>query len=84
MSAVWTSVAPIWKVLLVGLVLGAGLPALFAVGIRLNAPSANGGAVSVLNRAGSTVCFAIIAVVVVVGLIILTATKAFLAKFGLS
>ena len=67
-----------------GLVLGAGLPALFAFGIRLGAPSANGGSVSALNRAGATLCFALIAVVVAAGLIVLVATKAFLAKFGLS
>ena len=84
MSAVWTALAPIWKVLLVGLVLGAGIPALFAVGMRLGSPATEGGAVSAVNRAGAVLCFAVIVLAVAAGLIVLTATKAFLARFGLS
>jgi len=34
MSQVWAALDAAWRVLLVGLVLGAGLPALFALGVR--------------------------------------------------
>ncbi len=91
MSIVLSSIAPIWKVLVVGLVLGAGLPALFAVGMRLGEPTAleeagpsGSGAVSGSSRIGSVLCFAVVGLVVVAGLILLAAPKAFLARFGVS
>ncbi len=89
MSTILTSIAPIWKVLLVGLVLGAGLPALFALGIRGAAGTVTTdgrGSVSAspAGRALAAVCFLIIALVVVAAIVVLAASKAFLAKFGLS
>lgn len=33
----WINFHAIWKIVVFGLVLGAGLPALFAIGVRLNA-----------------------------------------------
>ncbi len=88
MSTVITSISPIWKVLIVGLILGAGLPALFAFGLR----SASGtvspdGTVTAPNAAGRLIggiCFLIIALVVVAAIVVLAATKPFLARFGLS
>ncbi len=89
MSTVLTSIAPIWKVLLVGLVLGAGLPALFAFGIRASAGpvSADGASITPANTSGrvlAAVCFLIVGLVVVAAIVVLAASKAFLAKFGLS
>ncbi|GGM07455.1 hypothetical protein [Nakamurella endophytica] len=86
MSAVWSSVAPIWKVLLVGLVLGAGLPALVALGMRSLAVGSDGprGRTSPAGIAGAAVCFLVVAVAVIAGLVVLTASKTFLARWGLS
>ncbi len=88
MSTVVTAIAPIWKVLLVGLVLGAGLPALFAFGIRASAgTAASDGSTVAPNPAGRAVaglCFLVVAMVVVAAIIVLAASKTFLAKFGLS
>lgn len=88
MSTVISAVSPIWKVLLVGLVLGAGLPALFSVGIRTSSGtvSADGSttAPTPAGRAIAVVCFAIVALVVVAAIVVLAASKSFLAKFGLS
>lgn len=82
------AISPIWKVLLVGLVLGSGLPALFALGIRTSAGTVTAdGTATAPNPAGRAVavlCFAIVALVVVAAIVILASSKAFLAKFGLS
>ncbi|SDO17663.1 hypothetical protein SAMN04515671_0043 [Nakamurella panacisegetis] len=88
MSTVLTSISPIWKVLAVGLVLGAGLPALFALGIRTSAGTVKAdGSTAAPNPAGRVVAglsFLIVGLVVVAAIVILASTKAFLAKFGLS
>jgi hypothetical protein len=88
MSTIISAISPIWKVLLVGLVLGAGLPALFSLGIRSSAGtvSADGSvtAPTPAGRAVAMVCFAIVALVVVAAIVVLASSKAFLAKFGLS
>ncbi|MFN8195245.1 MAG: hypothetical protein U0R80_13295 [Nocardioidaceae bacterium] len=69
-----------WDVLWVGLVLGAGLPALFAVGVRLNAGpadtvAADGTLVSHeapgWQRALAWLCFAVVLYGVVVGILII-------------
>ena len=88
MSTIISSISPIWKVLLVGLVLGAGLPALFAFGVRGSAGTVGpDGAVtppSAASRVSAAVCFAIVGVVIIAALILLAASKTFLARFGLS
>ncbi|MET3804181.1 hypothetical protein ABIB25_001167 [Nakamurella sp. UYEF19] len=88
MSTILTSISPIWKVLLVGLVLGAGLPALFAFGIRASAgtvgPDGTTAAPEPAGRAIAAVSFVVVALVVVAAIVVLASTKAFLAKFGLS
>ncbi len=85
---VLNAISPIWKVLVVGIVLGAGLPALFAFGIRACAGTVSADGTLVAphpsGRAVAAVCFVIIALVIVAALVILAASKAFLAQFGLS
>jgi hypothetical protein len=70
-----------WKVLVVGVILGAGLPALFAVGVRSLAYG-QGGAAEV--QAGSAphpagrlvagICFLVVALAVVLGITYIVAT----------
>lgn len=61
-----------WQVLLVGLLLGAGLPVLFAVGIRA---TAHGGAVSPrpVGRALGIMCFAVVVLGVALGIAFIVA-----------
>jgi hypothetical protein len=74
-----------WKVLLAGIVLGSGLPALFALGIRSLAYGAGGEAEvhesgvtgPVPHRAGTVVgyaCFAIVLLAVLLGITFIIAT----------
>jgi hypothetical protein len=88
MSTIVTAISPIWKVLLVGLVLGAGLPALFSVGIRTSSGtvSADGSTIapSSAGRAIAIACFAVVAVVVVVAILVLAGVKPVLNMVGLS
>jgi hypothetical protein len=71
----------IWKVLLVGLVLGAGLPTLFAAGVRFLAWG-QGGAAEVqaaavphpLGRALAAVCFAVVLAGVALGILYVVVT----------
>lgn len=89
MSTIVSAISPIWKVLVVGLILGAGLPALFSVGIRTSSGtvSAADGSITAPSpggRALAVVCFAVVGLVVVAGIVVLAASKTFLAKFGLS
>lgn len=68
-----------WQVLLVGLLLGVGLPAIFALGVRSLAASGAGGGLAGAkspNPAGKAlayVCFFIIVVAVIIGLVALIA-----------
>ncbi|GAA2064294.1 hypothetical protein [Williamsia deligens] len=71
----------IFKVLVVGLVLGAGLPALFAVGLRLFAAGSGDtgadGATTAPNpalRAAGIALFVVIAAVILVGILWITRT----------
>ena len=79
----------LWQVLLVGLVLGAGLPALFALGLRsLNTGrtvTVGGGdgygsrpdtsKPSPLGLAGAVVCFAVVVLAVLFGIIVIVFGK---------
>lgn len=67
-----------WKVLLVGLVLGAGLPALFAVGVRSLAWGAGGSAEVAVDarphpagRALAALCFAVVVGGIALGLTVI-------------
>jgi hypothetical protein len=68
-----------WQVLLVGVLLGAGLPMFFAFGIR-GVAAASGGAAEVPPRrpnpwgwAVAVVCFAVVVIAVVVGILVIVA-----------
>lgn len=67
-----------WKVLVAGLVLGAGLPAVFAVGVRLSAAGVGATTVPAPGpRAGYRVvgvlCFVVVALAVAVGITVIVA-----------
>lgn len=73
----------LWQVLLVGLLLGAGLPALFALGLRSldtgRTVTAGGGGGSLgetskpspLGLTGAVVCFAILVAAVLFGIVVI-------------
>ncbi|MFD4294313.1 hypothetical protein ACFWPA_07290 [Rhodococcus sp. NPDC058505] len=71
----------LWQVILVGLLLGAGLPALFAFGLRLlgsgnAAPVADGGDAATrrpLMVAAAAVCFAVVVIAIVTGILFIMA-----------
>ncbi|TQM30130.1 hypothetical protein [Nocardia bhagyanarayanae] len=88
MQTLVTNLNSLWKVVAVSLVLGAGLPIVFALGVRLwSAADTVDGEGGVARRnypalAGAYACFALIVVAIVTG--ILYTAKAFLAaKFGI-
>jgi hypothetical protein len=67
MSA-WINYHAVWKILVFGLVVGAGLPTLFAVGVRLNAEGASvtgDTGVAHRNRVPVAISSAIFAVVLI-------------------
>lgn len=64
-----------WKVLIIGLVIGAGLPVLFAMGVRTYAHSVEGGTDAHVtprgrqtNRALSLLCFTLVVLGVLAGI----------------
>jgi hypothetical protein len=72
----WINLAAVGKIVLFGLLVGAGLPALFAVGVRLNAEGVgaaeHGGAVAQKNpvlAALSWLLFALVFMAVTVGVL---------------
>jgi hypothetical protein len=71
----------LWKVTLVGILLGAGLPALFALGLRAfhSAPTANadGTVTSAPNtgRAIGYVIFAVVALIALFGIVVIVFGK---------
>jgi hypothetical protein len=72
----WINLAAVGKIVLFGLLVGAGLPALFAVGVRLNAEgvgaAAPGGTVAQKNPvlvALSWALFALVLAAVIVGVL---------------
>lgn len=84
MDILLKALSSLWQVLLVGLLLGAGLPALFALGLRsLNAGRtvAVGGSTqgglddtsrpSPLGLTGAIVCFAILILAVLFGIVVI-------------
>lgn len=71
--------AAAWKVVVAGLLLGAGLPALFALGIRLSAEGAGEtGAPVARGRPASALlgkaCFAVVALAVALGITVVVAS----------
>ncbi|GIJ43363.1 hypothetical protein Val02_02490 [Virgisporangium aliadipatigenens] len=64
-----------WQVLLAGLVLGAGLPALFALGIRATAFGGGGsGSTAAWGRPVGYLCFAIVVLAVLLGITFIVAS----------
>jgi hypothetical protein len=74
------AIETIWKVALASLILGAGLPVLFATGVRSLAWGAGGGAEvsearpNPIGKVLATVIFAIVAYAVVSGIVYIIAT----------
>lgn len=76
----------LWKIFVAGLILGAGLPALFAVGVRSMAYGTGGdaeqhadGVLPAPHPAGQAVaflCFAVVLLVVIGGIVLIVATGA--------
>ncbi|WP_225726199.1 MULTISPECIES: hypothetical protein [unclassified Nocardia] len=85
MHTLITNLNALWKVLLAGLVLGAGLPIIFAFGVRLWTVAVPGGGAAQRNYpalAGAFACFAVVIAAIVTG--ILYTAKAFIAaRFGI-
>lgn len=54
----WINLDALWKIVVIGLLAGAGLPALFAVGLRALAPAPGARALSLSARAAAALCFA--------------------------
>ncbi|BEL06953.1 hypothetical protein Q0Z83_051440 [Actinoplanes sichuanensis] len=63
-----------WKVLLAGLILGAGLPALFAVGIRSLAYGTDGPTRRPVGTAAGYLCFALVLLGVALGITFIVAS----------
>ncbi len=82
------TIAPIWKVLSVGILLGAGLPAIFAIGMHLQSPASSDG-VSVairpaaVRRIAGIACFALVIAAVAFGLAVLVGGDSVLRAVGL-
>jgi hypothetical protein len=62
------------RVLAVSLLVGAGLPALFALGVRALAPAEGRASRSALRVTGATLCFAVCAAAVLYGVYRIVAT----------
>lgn len=82
------SLDALWQVALVGLVLGAGLPALFALGVRslntgrvvtVGGPGSTGdgttSTASAAGKAGAYLCFAICGLAVAFGIVVIVYGK---------
>jgi len=77
------AVESLWKILAVGLVLGAGIPVLFSAGIRAMAHGAGGSAETAVGgnsaphpvgRVVGVICFAVVLLAVALGLTFIIAT----------
>ena len=59
----WINLGAIWRTLVIGLVAGAGLPGLFAVGLRALGPGSAPQATTAVRRRGyaaAGLCFAVV------------------------
>jgi len=68
MSQAMAALDAVWKVLAIGLLLGAGLPALFSVGVRQLAFATEPGAHAPLHRTLAWAAFAVVGSVVLLGI----------------
>ena len=80
-STSWVNLDALWKIIVLGLICGAGLPAVFAIGLRLlSLPAGGTGTVpasedndriyfgNVGGAIGATVCFAIVLAAIALGI----------------
>ncbi|MGO4200801.1 hypothetical protein AB4Z09_03385 [Rhodococcus sp. TAF43] len=64
----------LWQVVLVGLLLGAGLPAIFALGLKslsMGAQPGPDGQASTLGKLGAALCFAVVLIAIIAGILML-------------
>ncbi|TCN54107.1 hypothetical protein EV641_105132 [Rhodococcus sp. SMB37] len=78
MNLLTSTLDSLWQVVLVGLVLGAGLPTIFALGMRSWSLGHDGtGTVDpgrrTLGRVGGIACFTVVVVAIIAGILLLTA-----------
>ncbi|ABG93815.1 MULTISPECIES: hypothetical protein [Rhodococcus] len=85
MTLLTTTVNSLWQVILVGLLFGAGLPAIFALGLRSLGGTDTGEGVSqptAAGRIGAWACFAVVLIAIITGILLLM--QGFLASsFGI-
>jgi hypothetical protein len=82
MQTALTMLGSAWQILVLGILLGAGLPAVFALGLRALSPTGSGssdsstalGHVPLARKVLAGVCFAVVAAAVVVGIVFLVVT----------
>ena len=68
MTQTMAAIDAVWKVLAIGLLLGAGLPALFSLGVRQLAIASEPGARVGLHKGLAWVAFAVVGTAVALGL----------------
>lgn len=71
MNNLWLALEGAWHVLIAGLLLGAGIPAIFALGIRALAIGANGAEdakPTALGRTLAYLCFAVVILGILAGI----------------
>jgi hypothetical protein len=74
MDILTSAAQALWQVVAVGLVLGAGLPALFAFGLRLlyqRPAGVTDGGPTTIARVGAITCFSVVAVATLFGIIVI-------------
>jgi hypothetical protein len=81
----WINLSALWRIIVVGLLAGAGLPAIFAVGIRALATGSDAAAVGTEedrvvggSRAGMTIaglCFAVVLAAIGYGIYLIVKTS---------
>lgn len=83
MDIVIKALSALWQVIAVGLLLGAGIPALFAIGIRsleanrvpapagVTASSADGTVASTGGKIGAGICFGVCVLAVLFGIVVI-------------
>lgn len=70
------AVSGAWRVLLAGLIFGAGVPAVFALGIRalaIGGAADPGGRIRPIGKIFGTMCFALVVVAIVLGITFIVA-----------
>ncbi|WP_137725268.1 hypothetical protein [Prescottella subtropica] len=81
MDLLANTVNSLWQVVLVGLLFGAGLPALFALGLRSMSPGRDG-QTSTAGKLGAILCFAVVLIAIAAGILMLM-QKFLASSFGI-